>query len=562
MDTRRIILAIVLSFAVLFLYQLLFVKKPASPTGPVEVQSPFKTAETEVPPVPAGEKTVPEQPAGKPLPEAGAAAAVSAQGEEKVTVATSLYEAVWSNKGGVLESFKLRRHKNDKREDLELVSSFAAELGVKPFALLDEADPTKATLDSIKANPANTGLYKIEGSGGALEDGRTSRLAFVYSDGRGLEVEKAFVFQGGRYDFEVAVKIRKNGQAVEPRVLWGPGIGNPSAKDLQKRFGAGGGVSVFAGKNVYRTDERKYKPESSVFNFLTWAAYDDNYFTALFVPASGTGSASYLLLPGPNNTGFFFLSTSNPGIAFIGPKEIETLAAFGHNAKKIVRFGLFGFITEILYVSIRFIHRAIPNWGFSIIVLTFIIKIIFFPLTYSSTKSMSRMAELQPKVKALRARYKKSKTDIQQRRQMNEEMMKLYKEHGVNPAGGCLPLLIQLPVFWGFFRLLTVAIEFRQSPWILWLKDLSIKDPTYITPILMGITQFVSQKMTPTSADPSQARMMLIMPAVMTLFFLNFQSGLVLYWLTSNVLQIGQQAFMNKMIHKKKGEAHGKRRTT
>jgi len=138
--------------------------------------------------------------------------------------------------------------------------------------------------------------------------------------------------------------------------------------------------------------------------------------------------------------------------------------------------------------------------------------------------------------------------------------MKLYKEHGVNPAGGCLPILIQLPIFWGFFRLLIVAIEFRHSPFILWISDLSVKDPYYVTPILMGITQFISQKMTPTSADPTQRKMMLIMPVVMTVFFMNFQSGLVLYWLTNNVLQIGQQFIMNRFMHKEKRESHGKRR--
>ena len=143
---------------------------------------------------------------------------------------------------------------------------------------------------------------------------------------------------------------------------------------------------------------------------------------------------------------------------------------------------------------------------------------------------------------------------------MDNEIMKLYKQHGINPAGGCLPLLIQIPVFWGFFRLLVVAIEFRHSPFIFWIKDLSVKDPFYVTPILMGITQFISQKMTPTSADPTQARMMLLMPVIMTIFFMQFQSGLVLYWLTNNVLQIGQQYIMNRLRQKKKRESHGKRR--
>lgn len=173
---------------------------------------------------------------------------------------------------------------------------------------------------------------------------------------------------------------------------------------------------------------------------------------------------------------------------------------------------------------------------------------------------MAKMQELQPKVKALRAKYKKAKQDISQRRKMNEEMMKLYKEHGINPAGGCLPILVQIPIFWGFFRLLIVSIEFRQSPFVFWIKDLSVKDPYYVTPILMGITQFISQKMTPTSADPTQQKMMLIMPVIMTIFFMNFQSGLVLYWLTNNVLQIGQQYIMNRLMQKKKREIHGKKR--
>ena len=243
---------------------------------------------------------------------------------------------------------------------------------------------------------------------------------------------------------------------------------------------------------------------------------------------------------------------------YIGPKEFDRFRALGYGTKKLINFGFFGAIAEALLIAMKWVHQYIPNWGVAIIIITFLVKVIFFPLTYSSTKSMAKMQELQPKIKALRSKYKKAKQDINQRRQMNEEMMKLYKEHGINPAGGCLPLLIQLPVFWGIFRMLVVAVEFRHAPFALWITDLSVKDPYYITPVLMGVTQFISQKMTPTSADPSQAKMMLIMPFVMTIFFINFQSGLVLYWLASNVLQIGQQAIMNKMMHRAKDNAKDK----
>jgi len=556
METRRIILAIVLSLGILLLWQYVFVKKApetASPPRPVAAQADAPAPETET----AGRPEAENAPAEERAPDA--AESLNAETEEEIVVSTSLYTARWTNKGGVLLSWKLHHHKNEKNEALELVPAAAEASGVQPLALLEASDPSRATIEELRSTPLNTALYAATGGNLTLKDGEKGVLRFQYADGRGLEAEKTFTFTGGRYDVGAAVTVRRGGRPADVRIVWGPGCGNPSEAELKQRFGAGAGASFLAGTKVYRVEEKKYKPESSVFNFLAWSAYDDNYFATIFLPETASGSASFLRFEN-GKTPFFFLAASAPRTIFIGPKEMGVLTALGSETKRVIRYGMFGFITEILFVSLRAIHKVVPNWGFAIIVLTILIKILFFPLTYSSSKSMARMADLQPKIKALRAKYKKAKTDIEQRRQMNEEMMKLYKEHGVNPAGGCLPMLIQLPIFWGFFRMLTVAIELRHSPWILWVKDLSVHDPTYVTPILMGVTQFISQKMTPTSADPAQARMMLIMPVVMTLFFLNFQSGLVLYWLTSNVLQIGQQALMNRMMQKKKVASHGKSR--
>lgn len=556
METRRIILAIVLSLGILLLWQYVFVKKApetASPPRPVAAQADAPAPETET----AGRPEAETAPAEERAPDA--AESLNAETEEEIVVSTSLYTARWTNKGGVLLSWKLHHHKNEKNEALELVPAAAEASGVQPLALLEASDPSRATIEELRSTPLNTALYAATGGNLTLKDGEKGVLRFQYADGRGLEAEKTFTFTGGRYDVGAAVTVRRGGRPADVRIVWGPGCGNPSEAELKQRFGAGAGASFLAGTKVYRVEEKKYKPESSVFNFLAWSAYDDNYFATIFLPETASGSASFLRFEN-GKTPFFFLAASAPRTIFIGPKEMGVLTALGSETKRVIRYGMFGFITEILFVSLRAIHKVVPNWGFAIIVLTILIKILFFPLTYSSSKSMARMADLQPKIKALRAKYKKAKTDIEQRRQMNEEMMKLYKEHGVNPAGGCLPMLIQLPIFWGFFRMLTVAIELRHSPWILWVKDLSVHDPTYVTPILMGVTQFISQKMTPTSADPAQARMMLIMPVVMTLFFLNFQSGLVLYWLTSNVLQIGQQALMNRMMQKKKVASHGKSR--
>jgi len=542
---KRLILAIVLSFLVLALYQMVFLKNKPQTHPQAQTQVPIQAAAPESKPA--------ELPAPPETPPAAAQASeeAKAQAEARVLVDTSLYQAVWSNRGASLRSWKLKTQLDEDKDGLELVSRRAAEVGKFPFSL--------ETQDAELDKTANGGLFLPSATRLDLRDGQTGELKFYYSDGNSVKIEKVFVFTGGVYDFDVRISVWKDGRKVEPRVIWGPGIGNPVVTTKRQQFGAGSGVAVLAANRVYRVNDRKYRPEASAFNFANWAAYEDNYMTALFITPPQQGSAQFLRVAKDERTADFFLSVSVPQKAYLGPKDFDRLRAFGHEAKKIMNFGFFGSITEILLISIKFIHRYIPNWGFAIIILTFLIKIIFFPLTYSSTKSMSKMQELQPKIKALRAKYKKAKQDINQRRQMNEEMMKLYKEHGINPAGGCLPILVQIPVFWGFFRLLVVAIEFRQSPFILWIRDLSVHDPYYVTPILMGATQFISQKMTPTSADPAQARMMLIMPVVMTFFFMNFQSGLVLYWLTNNCLQIGQQYIMNRMMAKKKRESHGKR---
>ena len=542
---KRLILAIVLSFLVLALYQMVFQKNKPQTEPQGQTQVPVQAAAPEPKPV--------ESPAPPETTAAAAQAYEEAQGraEEQVVVDTSLYQAVWSNRGASLRSWKLKTHLDENKDGLELVSRGAAEARKFPFSLETQDVELDKTANGVLFIPSVTRLN--------LRDGQTGELKFYYSDGNSVKIEKVFVFTGGAYDFDIRISVLKDGRNVEPRVIWGPGIGNPVFTTKRQQFGTGSGVAVLAANRVYRVNDRKYRPEASAFNFANWAAYEDNYMTALFITPPQQGAAQFLRVARDEKTADFFLSVSVPQKAYLGPKDFDRLRAFGHDAKKVMNFGFFGMITEVLLISIKFIHRYIPNWGFGIIILTFLIKIIFFPLTYSSTKSMSKMQELQPKIKALRAKYKKAKQDINQRRQMNEEMMKLYKEHGINPAGGCLPILVQIPVFWGFFRMLVVAIEFRQSPFILWIKDLSVHDPYYVTPLLMGATQFISQKMTPTSADPAQARMMLIMPVVMTVFFMNFQSGLVLYWLTNNCLQIGQQYIMNRMMAKKKRESHGKR---
>lgn len=539
---KRLLLAIVLSFGVLFLYQLVF-KPPQQP-----VSEPVVEIEKAPEQKPAPELQV------KP-PEASTEQefqAAEAETEEDVVVDTPLYRAVWNNRGAQLKSWQLKEYKDDKQENLELISARSSELGRYPFLLFTD--------DAEFDNMINTARYAFSRTRLELMGGEEGELRFEFATETGTRVEKIFTFHGNAYDFDIRINLWRNGQKITPRIVWGPSFGNLSAEELKRRIGGGGaGVTVYAGDKVWRHDEIKYKLEKSLYNFADWVAYDSNYFVVLFLAPPQKLSAAFLK-EDIDQIPYYFLALDLPEKVFIGPKDVDRLTELEPSTKKIIRFGFFGWMAEILHTAIKYVHTAVPNWGFSIIILTIIIKILFFPLTYSSTKSMAKMQELQPKMKAIKAKYKKAKKDIAQRRKMNEEIMKLYKEHGVNPAGGCLPMLIQLPIFWGFFRMLAISLEFRQSPFIFWIKDLSVHDPVYVTPILMGITQYISQKMTPTSADPTQQRMMMIMPVVMTIFFMNFSSGLVLYWLTNNVLQIGQQYIMNRLRKKQKSKSHGKRR--
>ncbi len=542
---KRLLLAIVLSFGVVFLYNLVFLKKEppsqpvAQPTAEIE-KAPEQKPAIEQPKEPEETSTAQEF------------KAAAAETEEDIVVDTPLYRAIWNNKGAQLLSWKLKELKNDNGENLELISVQSVELGRFPFLLLTE----NVEFDDM----INNAPYRFSSSRLELTGGEQGELRFEYATETGTRIEKIFTFHGQSYDFDIQINLWRNGQKITPRIIWGPSFGNLTAEELKKRIGGGGaGVTVYAGNKLLRNEEQRYKLENSLYNFADWVAYDSNYFTALFLAPPQKMSAAFVREE-VNQVPFYFLVFDIPVKAYIGPKDVDRLMELDPNAKKIIRYGFFGWMASILHTAIKAIHTAIPNWGFCIIILTIIIKILFFPLTYSSTKSMAKMQELQPKMKAIRAKYKKAKQDIAQRRKMNEEIMNLYKEHGVNPAGGCLPMLIQLPIFWGFFRMLAISLEFRQSPFIFWIKDLSVHDPVYVTPILMGITQYISQKMTPTSADPTQQRMMMIMPVVMTIFFMNFSSGLVIYWLTNNVLQIGQQYIMNRLRKKQKSEAHGKKR--
>jgi YidC/Oxa1 family membrane protein insertase len=230
-------------------------------------------------------------------------------------------------------------------------------------------------------------------------------------------------------------------------------------------------------------------------------------------------------------------------LIFMGPKELKILKAAGYNLNKALDFGFFDIIAKPLLISMNWIFRYTMSYGWTIIILTVIIKILLYPLTLKSFTSMKELQKIQPLMKEIQQQYKDDK------QKMNQELMRLYQEHKINPMGGCLPMLLQIPILFALYKVFYQAIELRHTPFHIvgsWLPDLSAADPYYITPILMGASQFVMQKMTPTAGDPMQQKIMLFMPVLFTFLFLNFPSGLVIYWLISNILSIVQQAYINR----------------
>jgi len=334
-------------------------------------------------------------------------------------------------------------------------------------------------------------------------------------------------------------------------VIIGPGLRTLEPDEKDSQF-------IITGNGVVQRDDnlkiiRREKSDSmNVYDAVQFVGIEDNYFLSALRPEKAGGAviraADFGQGKDKRRELYAGLNSAPDGAvaagAFFGPKQTSILDRYGF--QKTLQFGMFDIIARFFLIVLLWIDRAAHNYGWAIIVLTILIKIVLYPLQHKWMMSMKKIQKVQPKMEAIKARYRKHKTDPEQRQKMNTEMMKLYQVEGINPAGGCLPMLIQFPIFVGFYNLLSRAIELRGAPFILWIHDLSAKDPTYVLPILMTAAMFAQQFITPTTADPAQRRMFLIMPLVFGWIFKEFPSGLVLYWLVQNILTIVQQMIMNR----------------
>lgn len=533
---KRIFLAILISIGFLFLWASVapklfpeLAKKPepakSSTTATTTTTGTTSSAQPPAASVPA---TVAP---GKP------AAPVAASRVQLTAVNAIEYSAVFSNRGAQLVSFKLKSYTGKKdTAPLELVKAREAKRTDYPFHI--EAS------DRALADRLNSALY-------AVTD-RTDRghriIEFRYSDGQ-ITATKTFRFTDGQpFLFDFAMNMTP---AVPYRVAIGPGIRTLGADEQDSRMVmTGNGVVERDGK--FKVIPREKGQRVQVFDKLQYIGVEDNYFMTVLRPTrGGEGVLHRVSFVDEKKTrredlyaAVNAVGGAVAGDAFFGPKETKILDRY--NMGEALQFGMFGLIARFLLRALVWLNQFTKNFGFAIIVLTILIKIVLFPLQHKQNLSMKKMQKAQPKIDALKAKYKKSRTDAEQRNKMNVEMMQLYQKEGINPMAGCLPLVLQLPILWGFYNLLSHAIELRGAPFMLWIHDLSDKDPYYVTPILMTITMFLQTYMMPSTGDPAQRRMFLIMPLVFGFFFKDMASGLVLYWLVQNILTIIQQWIMNR----------------
>src|ERR1051326_5438355 len=478
----------------------------------------------------------PSSPSLPPPAKAGAPSApVAAIAESQTIVDRDDFTARFTNRGGELVSFRLKHYRAKDGSPLELVKAREAERSDFPFAIV--------TREARLEQHLNTALYALT----ERTEKNVRVLEYRYSDGA-TSVVKTFRV-GSEYQFDFAVSVTP---PIPYRIEIGPGIRTlaPEERDSQFIITGNGAAEI---NDKLKVIPREKADRISVITDPDFVAVEDNYFlTALRPTRSGDGTIRRfdvrLDAKQTRRDLYAGLNTASDGTiagkAFFGPKQTKVLETYGYAST--LQFGFFGFIGRLLLELLIWMNGFIHHYGWSIIALTIIIKIVLYPLQHKSIVSMKRMQRVQPKVEAIRNRYKKSRSDAEQRQKMNTEMMKLYQQEGINPMGGCLPIALQLPILWGFYGLLSRAIELRGAPFMWWIHDLSAKDPYYIPPILMTITMFIQQSVTPTTVDPAQRRMFLIMPLVFGWIFKEFPSGLVLYWLVQNVLTIVQQLIMNK----------------
>ncbi len=525
---KRALLAVALAFAILFLYQYLFIKPE-----PKKVQKEAKVEEKEKP------GTIEPSASTITIPETKR----TSSEEKEVRVETELYSAVFTTQGATLKHYELKTYKDNEGKNVILLKSPGLE---PPLSI--------GSKDNFNLSDTN---FNVSGAGGRNnitldKDNKTGSLIFEYADS-GFSVKRLFTFHNDNYTIDIKDEITG---LPDYWITIGTDFGIHNNKDTSIHIGP----VLLKDTDRIEFDAKKLNEAKSYKEGLKWIAQEDKYFFSGLVPLTSVEEAKVWKLKDSPITAFKGRPGINNFILYAGPKEYDRLKAINVGLEHIIDFGFFSVIAMPLFWLLKFFYKFIGNYGWAIVFLTIIVRIPFIPLINKSQKSMKKMQDLQPRMAEVREKYKKDPQRLQ------KEMMELYKKHKVNPVGGCLPMLLQIPVFFALYKILMIAIELRGAPFMLWIKDLSAPDTLFghipsgfpliggfavgPLPIVMGITMIIQQKMTPTSMDPTQNKMMMLMPIVFTFLFLNFASGLVLYWLMNNIFSIAQQFYANRKLAK------------
>jgi len=534
METR-LLLAFLLMGVVLFVTPYIY-KPPPPPKKPV---TPVTTQQTTQP---AAAVKNPETQA--PIPAPGQ---IQAAGEQEFTVDTDIYRIKFSNHGGVVSSWVLKKYLDHAGKPLELVNPAALAKVPPPFsiALSDEQASNTLNYSNYAAKPSASGLG----------------IEYEFSNGK-LYARKSFEFSKNGYLSQVSTEVSINGQPTAHSIEWRGGFGDASvASRLAEQHAVYYDLAQSGGKLITK-DAKSVKdgPLISNGNF-SFAGLDDRFFAFVFLPKNNTSIKVEALkddVPSaPNGKDEMHVGVEVGGDSvnrmsvFVGPKDVDLLRKVDPRLQQLIDWGFFGVIAKPTFLILHWMNdNLFHNYGWAIVGITVLINLVLLPLRLTSLKSQKKMTALQPQIAAINAKYKGLSIRDPKKAEQNQEIMDLYKKAGANPMSGCLPMLIQLPLLYAFYKVLTVTIELRGAHW-LWVTDLSQPEQLaiHILPIVMVITQFISQKMTPNpSVDPAQQKMFQFMPLMFGFFFYSVSSGLVLYWLTSNLVGIAQQWVINRTM--------------
>ena len=462
--------------------------------------------------------------------------------EKEIQVEAGEIHYIFSNKGGVIKHILLPRFRNDDGDVIDLINNpnnLTDALSIKS----DDPEIT-SILQNAYYEPSTSSIVLDESNPEGV-------LTLTLKHESGLEVFREFKFHHNDYAVEVKTRITASPLAaknLQYSIILGPGMGGKISSQTD--------YIVFSGATVFNNNERiEHPPEelnATAYHRgdLKWVAFQNKYFGSALVPLQGSKAGIVFKEKDQVFVGLEYESVQSAATAshlfYAGTKALEILEEKGNNLVRMIDYGWFGnkfaFLVKPLLKVLAYFYGLTQNYGWSIIFLTLIIKLLFFPLTHKSFKSMKGMQKIQPYVKVIQERNKDD------RQKMNEELLELYKKHKVNPVGGCLPMLLQIPVFIALYHALFFSIELRGAPFIGWITDLSVQDPYYVTPVLMGITMFLQQKMTPSVGDPMQQKIMMFLPIVFTFLFISFPAGLVIYWTVNNILTISQQYYIYKVL--------------